>query len=46
MTADVKQGYKQTEVGVIPEDWEVWDSSAQSALQMVKLIQEMNHIGQ
>ena len=23
MKADVKQGYKQTEVGVIPEDWEV-----------------------
>ncbi len=35
MTETVKPGYKQTEVGVIPEDWEV-DSVVKSRLKIHK----------
>ena len=35
---EVKPGYKQTEVGVIPEDWEVATDRAMSSIQLGKML--------
>lgn len=42
---DVKQGYKQTEVGVIPEDWEVTTVADQFSIQLGKMLDSEKNIG-
>ena len=45
---EVKKGYKQTEVGVIPEDWEISTikecASIKTGKKILKIIYLMEHI--
>lgn len=42
---DVKPGYKQTEAGVIPEDWEVTTVGAEFAIQLGKMLDSEKNSG-
>jgi type I restriction enzyme S subunit len=42
---DVKPGYKQTEVGVIPEDWEVTTVGAEFVIQLGKMLDSEKNYG-
>ena len=45
MSAEVKPGYKQTEVGVIPEDWGVSTVGAEFAIQLGKMLDTEKNVG-
>ncbi|MCP5060464.1 MAG: hypothetical protein GY937_27515 [bacterium] len=42
---DVKLGYKRTEVGVIPEDWEVTTVGQQFSVQLGKMLDAKKNVG-
>jgi len=42
---DVKPGYKQTDVGVIPDDWEVTTVGAEFAIQLGKMLDSEKNSG-
>jgi type I restriction enzyme, S subunit len=42
---EVKPGYKQTEVGVIPEDWDVTTVGKEFSIQLGKMLDSEKNIG-
>ncbi len=42
---DVKSGYKQTDVGVIPEDWEVASVGDEFSIQLGKMLDSEKNVG-
>lgn len=42
---DVKSGYKQTEVGVIPEEWEIATVGDQFSIQLGKMLDAEKNVG-
>jgi type I restriction enzyme S subunit len=45
MSVEVKPGYKQTEVGVIPEDWAISTVGAEFSIQLGKMLDAEKNVG-
>ena len=43
--AQIPHGYKQTEVGVIPEDWEVTAVGNEFSIQLGKMLDSKKNVG-